>query len=39
VRRLSVEQYVERRWSPRQGWLVLLTPKGRDLVREFTDDE
>jgi hypothetical protein len=39
LRRLTVGAFVERRWSPRDGWLVLLTPKGRDLVREFTDDE
>jgi hypothetical protein len=39
VRTLSVERYVERRWSPREGWVVLLTPKGRDLVREFTEDD
>jgi hypothetical protein len=39
LRRMLLAQYVEERHSPRQGLLVLLTPKGRDLVREFTEDE
>jgi hypothetical protein len=37
VRRLWVERYVERRWSPRDGWVVCLTVRGRDLLREFEE--
>ncbi len=37
VRRMSVERYLERRWSPRIGWVVRLTPRGLDLVREMAE--
>ena len=37
VRRLTSYGLVERRWSPRDGWLLLLTPQGRQLARELAE--